>query len=559
MLDLLFDLPVDVQPDLDEALEQVDKTEARGCLVDRLASNYQRGDSALFQALFDRLGVGANERQHLVELLENEEMPTGARATALEILAGDDEAERRRLTADLPEAARKAIDDEPLRELIADAIEDVVAAEALAVVAEHMPEESISELDQHLERVRKEMGAPASSVYEHLLCSKKLTAFREPMIDAIVEEATPDGLRLLECLRDEAREESDREQYARAIEQLKTRAAEGSSLRVTGTGRLGPIDASGRFEIASIVDNPDGTRTLAVLLMRGAEILDGYVDFAPPADLLVSKHVPQVEVPLGAIRALAAVALSRIGNEDLDPMTAAAVRQIERIGRGEELPVPEPVGTIQRNDLDALMNRPEYHLWAFSPADFHRAGIGEPPEPIDDRWIAEAIEKLDSPERRVRIAAAADFMSRWHLAAGEKTEASILARVARDVQKHFPEMECVRVMVRHSLDLMHQPDPEELPDDDRPVDDWDLIDLQWHPSERRDALKSAVARQIEQGRPAIVRDTWDALRADGLSDADATDQIVVALQEEISDMLKAGLHDGERYHGALERLREVRK
>lgn len=553
MLDLLFDLPADVQPDIDETLAELDPVEARRCLVARLRSAYRRGDSSVYQALFDRLGLG-EERGTLEAIVGDSDACPGSRATAIEILAGDDAEAHARLIESIPEAERGVLADEPLRELIADAIEDAIAAEAIAVVADHFPPDGAEPLEEHLERLRRAMGAPATTIYEHLLRSSRLEPLRGPMIDAIVEEAAPAGLALLQSLESDTSWNPATDGLESAIRTIRERLEAGTAACEHAEGRLGPIDATGRFEAGIVCTNPDGTRTLAMLLVKGNEVVDGFADFDPADDFLRSAHVPRVEVSAQAVADLVAPAMRSTEASKLDSMTLAAVRLFERIGAPCALPSAEPAESISAEEVAALMSREEYCRWTFAADDLHAAGIPEPPAEPDDAWLAGAIRKLDSASMRERVSRAADLMSRWHLAAGDEREASLLARIGLDVKERFPEMFCVREMMRRSVAKLHAPDPED--DGEDVVDPDDLIDRDWDPARaRHEIVLGVVERQIEEGSPACVRETFEALRGRGVSEADAKRSIAEVLRHEICEMLADGHpRNNGHYRAALETL-----
>lgn len=549
MLDLLFDLPADAQPDVDDAVEQVDPAEARRCLVERLEHGYHRGDSALFQALFDRIGVG-EQSESLRALLRDSEAPMGARATALEVLTTKGGENRSALLSQLSERDRERLIDEPLRELIADAIEDVVAAEVIAVVAEHFPNDARTALEDHLERLRKQMGAPATTLYEDLLRSPRLASLHEPMIEAIVGEASISGRRLLRQLRDDASDPDVRKRYESALARL----AEVTPDEVpSGGGRLGPIDAACRFEVAILLDRSDGTRTLAMLVLCGDRILDGFADYDPPEELLGSNHLPGREVSLDAVGSLVRPALEQLRWDELDGATLAAIRLFELLRPGEPIAVPPLSDPLDLAEVERLIEGEACRLWIFTPSDLHDAGIPEPPVEPSPEWLEQQLARLDQPRLRQKLTLAAKTASRWYAAAGQPREAGIMARIAEELERHLPEG-IARPMLSRSVDRLHRSLPDVELDGDE-IDESELNGVGWDLSRLdRKNFARVVERQIREGDPAIVRETFEELCKRGRTDEEAVARIVEALEHEIQEMLQTGTRNGGRYTDALRAL-----
>lgn len=549
-LDPLFALPLEFQPELEEALALVDADAARLYLLDRLEKDYQRGDCSVFQEVFERIGVEPVE-EDLTRLFRNDRTAVGARACALELVCGKDREKRARLLRSLDEATRDAIVDEPLRELIADAIEDSDAAMAIAYIAEHFPESRQLPLEQHIELIRKRMGATAATVYEPLLCSMSLRSLHGAMVEALVEEAAPDARHALECAAESAEDDETREMFEEALDRLNERKA---APAVVSSARLGPIDGPGRFEAAMIVENPEGSRTLAFVLIDDDQILDGFVDFDPPAELLGSDHLPRVEISPSEAAWVVEKAMKGTLRDTLDPYTRSAVRYFERLPAPEAMPSANPASETDDGLIDDLMERPEYLLWAFAPEDFHECEIPEPPEDPDDEWISKAMKCLDQPEIRARIRRDAEYMSRWHQAAGETREASGLARIASEIEEDFSTHPLLRAMVERSVEILHHPD---FPD--REVEDDDeLVELdQIHDPEviRKALLVEIIDKQIRGEDPAAAPEVFRSLLAKGLSENEAKEKMAEVLNQDLQKVIEQKTpHDPVAYQEALRQL-----
>lgn len=550
-LDPLFALPMEFQPDIEEALDLVEPDAARAYLIDRLHVDYQRGDCAVFHAIFEKLDVGPVE-ENLVRLFNDPDAHVGARACALELICGRDRAKRQQLLETVDAGTRETIVDEPLRELIADAIEDANAAIAIAYIAEHFPESRQLPLEQHIELIRKKMGASAATVYEPLLCSMNLRSLHDAMIEALVEEAAPDARHALECAAESADDDETREKFERALDRLSEREPAPSLM---ATARLGPIDGPGRFEVAMIVENPEGTKTLAFLLIDNDEILDGFVDFAPPAELLSSDHLPRVEISAAEAAWVVSQAMKKTLRDTLDPYTRAAVRFFERLPESSSMKTAEAAAEVDGDLVGDLMERPEYLLWAFAPEDFHQCEIPEPPEDPDDEWLSKAMKCLDQAELRARVRRDVEYMSRWHLAAGEIREAEGLARIASEVEEEFRTHPLVRAMVLRSVEILHHPD---LPDQDDIDEDDELVALdQIHDPEviRRELLIEIIDKQIRGEDPAAAPEVYGALLANGLSEREAKEKMAEVLNADLQQVIENERpHDPVEYQSALRRL-----
>lgn len=548
-LDPLFALPIDFQPDLDEAVALVDPDAGRTYLLDRLKADYQRGDCAVFQQIFSKLDADPLE-DDLIALFRDGEAHLGARACALQLVCGTDHGKREALLNSLGEDERHAVIDEPLRELIADAIEDSTAAIAIAYVAEHFPESRQLPLEEHIELVRIKMGATAATVYEPLLCSMKLRTLHGAMIDAIVQEAAPDARHALECAASVAADEEVSERFRSAIQRLERKD---SRATIEAVGRLGPIDGPGRFEVAIIVENPDRTKTLAFLLVDRDEILDGFVDFAPPDDLLSSDHLPDVEISAAEVASVVAPALGSVEVESLDPFTRAAVRFFERLPAPKDLAAPSAASGNDDKLIDDLMARPDYTLWAFAPEDFHMCEIPEPPEYPDEAWISEAMKRLNVTPIRDQIRRDVEYMSRWHLAAGDRREAEGLARIAGEIETGFDTHPLIRAMVGRSVEILHHPD---LPDLDVDLDDGIDLDEIHDPEVIREALLlDIIDKQIRGEDPKAATEVYEALRGKGFADDEARKRMAAVLDADLHEVIeKKRPHDPAAYEEALRRL-----
>ncbi len=549
-LDPLFALPIEFQPDVEEALDLVDPDAARKYLLDRLANDYQRGDCAVFQQVFDRLGVEPVD-EDLSRIFNDRDGHIGARACAVDLIAGTNREKRASLLGRLSSDERNAIADEPLRELIADAIEDSTAAIAIAYIAEHFPESRQLPLEQHIELIRKKMGASAATVYEPLLCSMKLRSLHDAMIEALIEEAAPDARHALECAAESSDDEETRKKFEDALDRLDDAVPAGP---LPISARLGPIDGPGRFEIALLIDNPEGSTTLAFLLIDNDQILDGFVDFAPPAELLGSDHLPEVEIDAAEAAWVVAEAMKGTLRDSLDGFTRAAVRYFERLPAPIEMETPELAPEADDELVADLMERPEYVLWAFAPEDFHQCDIPEPPHDPDEKWIRSAMKCLDRKQIRERIRRDIEFMSRWHHAMGETREAQGLARIATEIEGEFRRHPLVYAMVERSVELLHDPDiPDgEIEDDDElvaldSIHDPDVI--------RKALLVEIIDKQIRGEDPQAAPEVFAILTGRGLSDREAKEKMAEVLNDDLQQVIeKERPHDPAAYEAALRSL-----
>jgi hypothetical protein len=231
------------------------------------------------------------------------------------------------------------------------------------------------------------------------------------------------------------------------------------------------------------------------------------------------------------------------------------VRYFERLSGSDPLPAAEPAGEVEESFIEALMARNEYLLWAFAPEDFHRCDIPEPPPHPDAEWLSAAMKCLDLPELRARVKRDVDFMSRWHLAAGEPSEASALARIAAEIEEGFSTHPLVRAMVARSVEILHHPD---LPD--REVDLEEDIDLdEIHEPDEIDQslLLDVVDTQIREGHPEAASEVFEKLVAGGLSENEAKRRMAAVLETDVREVIEEEkLHDPVAYETALRRLVE---
>jgi hypothetical protein len=456
--------------ELEQRLAPLDVAQARRALVERLRrGKVSEQDAPLFLAAFEHLGVGG-ERDHLVDVATGRGDASLSRTLAMAVLAGEDPEELASVVQSLsPEDAEQLIST-PLADLVAEIQRDPDQAEVITQMLEDAPADTRAFFIDQLERCRQQTGTAAAATYGHALRSRVLASVHGVMIASVAEEGTPEGIALLEHLRDGTHcDARSRRQLQGMLMRARTRSIDPGQRPEppAGFAHVRSCDGQGAFVLLGCFESPDGSLTIADICIRAAaDVRDGFVvprcgmdDLEQLMDDL-STGVGSAFAPLSLAEAAEIVAdavkrtqaLKLTVPEDARPSVALFERALDpRRDGGDGV---EPARKVSLARMRRLVRRPEYGgSWFFDMGDLAGAGV-KPPRggKVSASWIAAAAKKLDTPAFRGRLVAMARHMSRWYAWQGEAGRAGLCAAAALATDQDFVHSPLTHLMLESSLD-----------------------------------------------------------------------------------------------------------
>ena len=483
-VDDLFENPPDGAGELEFRLRSVDRNAARRELVQRLEhGEIQARNLGLFEIALNELGPGRlRNRFRAVALDRDRDMRE--RGLAQRIYC-DGDLERMDAMGDAlgPEDTVAL-----MAEALVKALGDAGPSEAASLVAEimHMwtpgPDGVLDDFGLRefgfLEHVRASVGTAPAIAYAEALADLDLQTYAPLIIEVLVSEPDAESVALLERLRDDASNPERRRLFQKATLRCRTQDVAPTFRRVSvpGHARISNCDGQGAFVVLAGFENPDGTITMADVVIRAAaEVRDGFVlsritseerdDFIRESQAKTSLAFTQISLPDAARLVFEAAQRGRTLKRRLSPDAREAMRLFNRL-RGAEatLPVIEPASQVTPEMTTALFQRPIYEYWFFDSGDLR--GSDPPHGRLNDPvavevWKRRAIVSLDAPMLRRRVAAMATYMSWWHHWNGEPDEAALCAALARETETDFANSHLVGEMLARTL----APGTEENPQD----------------------------------------------------------------------------------------------
>jgi len=467
ILEKIFNHPPVSQAELGGRLETAHPARLRGLLVEQLRKDsISAEESGIVLAVFENIGV-KEARPALEAMVTDAALPLRARSRALAVLLEDDPGSLEALLGRLPERELQPLAEQWISELLGAIQADPRQGEVLAETLEAASDGLRPYLFEQLEAVRRTAGTSAAAAYGRALCRSPLADLHGRMVAAVVEEARPDGVALLEELWRQAPPGPRRRVLHGAVFRARTRHIEPpSGGPPSGYAFVGSCDGQGAFILAGCFENPDGTLSIADLCVRvDAAVRDGFV--------LPRRHSCEVEALLAEISRDTGIGFARLGLAE----AAALVR--EAAGRtaslGLELPADAlpAIQTFERvegqpaalevpaagsrpptlEELRALLARPEYEpSWFFDHGDLQAAGLELPVAGTDlAEWAVTAAARLDRPSLRIRLSCMARHMARWHRWKGEPALAELCSGAARLTEESFAQSPLTLAMLERSL------------------------------------------------------------------------------------------------------------
>jgi hypothetical protein len=481
-IDDLFARPPAQEGEIPLRLRGVNPADARQVLVERLRmSEPTDQETELFMAIFGQLGVH-EQRPAMAEIILDGGQSHRVRAYACGLLATEDPDLAEGLMARLPVEDRVAIMDVPFVDMLVWAQADPRAGEQLAIALEGLDGGAQGMTFDRLEVHRKRVGTGAVSAYGPALQRGRIRSLHRGMLEALVQESSPEGLELVRSLRDAEKEPSTRRSLQAALLRMGTRAIDPSVSREAPDGRayVSSCDHLGDFIVLGCIDNPDGSVSVANICIRAdAEIRGGFVLLRQtPQDLqeiledLDRSGGGFAPLPLQEGARLVDDAVRRMEERgkkaprDAEP----AMALLRRATRRKRKPEPEipPAWDVDPDQVRALMARPEHaRIWILTQSDLDALHVLPPPSHgMDDAWIREAASLwARRSKRRNRLVAMARHMAMWHRVRGERDEAALCAGLVRMTEKRAASSPLVLGMIEKAF-LLPLSEPVGLSDVD---------------------------------------------------------------------------------------------
>lgn len=464
--------------ELRERLSAVDKPTARRVMLTLLRKGVVgEQDGPLFSAVFEQIGLG-KAVDDLVAIAGDKEYASHVRARAMSVLSEGDPSRVSTLMERLSPEEMAPLAELSLIEMLAAIQADPEQADAVLYVLETTPPELRGLMMEQVEQCRCKAGTPAADTYRSLLGDPDYAPYWNDALQAVVEEGGARGIALLEGLRDDSADPGRHRLFQGAVLRARTRQIdpETPGQELQGTAHVGSCDGQGAFIMLSVLDNPDGSTTLADLCIRcAADVRDGFViprsSHTEVQELLRDIHagvgVCFVEVPLTHAALLVQEALQRTAEagQTVPADAQPAVSLLQRVDERQVAMVAEAEtsaeGVRPRVTIKAtreLLGRPEYEHWFFDGGDLDGAGVqmpAEPPSLVKAAWYKAAAKKLARPKIRARLSAMLRHMERWHRWNGDAHEAALCGRLARVTEQDCAASPLLRVMLELSVEMLH--------------------------------------------------------------------------------------------------------
>jgi hypothetical protein len=448
-------------------LKGVDRTVARRLAAERLARGGLPATALeTLVNVFSALGLG-EEREALRGIVLSPSQPEEIRNCAVRsVIAGRDPELLRELSEQLAPEQAASLARSAWGELIAQAEASDAGAELVASVLKENCEETRSLILRDIEAARREAGARAAALYRKALGKPSLGPARKAMLDAIVEEADPGAVALIQRCFEAAPHDDFRRELQAGLMRLRTQVV--SAVPVpragpAGYAMLGACDGQGAILIFACFTGSGRRLTLADVCVRLSEdVRDGFIiprQTQEEIDQMVLEmstgaHTRFVRTDLGKAAALVAEAVDRtraMGRtipEDVRP----AIARLSAVAPEAPEPLPEPAEGTSIEEVRGLLARPELaRSWFFDHGDLEAGGTG--PAVEGPRWVAKAARKLDAPPVRARVAAMAVYMARWYAWDGDARAASVFRALSDEIQHAFADSLLVRAMLEKSQEM----------------------------------------------------------------------------------------------------------
>ena len=338
-----------------------------------------------------------------------------------------------------------------------------VAEDLTEVLVDAAPDEQEFMLLNHIGRIRREVGTPASMAYGHALAEPRLSHLHHHMIEAVIQERDSSASTLLSALRDNAPNDEARKRFQMALLRMGTKQIEDSPGRNEPDARAYTTICDGQgafFLICRFKMSPIHSSTATCCIRAAQEIRDAFVfpqhddaDFDGLLEELDTEKLAHTEIPLGQAATIFNDALERTKQLGID-LPDSAMPVVSLFDRISPIPLENVTGTVpqlETEKLKVLFSSPHYTSWFFDSGDLNGHGIQPPEDLPSEDWFSEAAGILSRTPLRKRLTAMLTHMARWHQWNGEQDAAEICRTALDDLTRDFAKSAVVRVMLEESL------------------------------------------------------------------------------------------------------------
>ena len=520
--------------------------------------------------LAETFGLG-KDPDPLLDLIQDEGAGDATRRVALLVLIATNPAALGRMGSDLDPELMAGMAREADAMVLRSVLEDPDDAAEITAFFLGLPPENREFAFEHLDRSRKGMMVPAWITYIDLLAEEQLEPLHEAVIAAISLETRATDVDVWDELMDldlapETRNRVQAELMRRRTSLLNTGGAATVVARpftAVASAWISECDGVGAYVVMVRVELENGgVHLLNTCLRTTGELRDGFVlaDRQPQEwdeileMLEMESEITFTRLPLA--RATELVAAARVSplNEstvgmDLNLRAAAILQWATVLGDGDKTDLrltaataPEPA--VADTDLPRLFDEPELDTWFLNAADLVDLKVEavRPPE-TDDAWLAERLDRINTPHIREHLASLFRHMAWYHLWRDDRPAATRYAGAAELLADEETAVPVLRPYLERSLDIHRR---EEESDDGTehysfgdPVTRENLR-LLCFPRLTRPKGKHMAILDLTEAALTVVEIRTADFAIDRQPRQDALPQIALAIAKAEVDMLLAG-------------------
>ncbi|MHB9001399.1 MAG: hypothetical protein ACYC9N_18010, partial [Thermoanaerobaculia bacterium] len=367
-LEAVFDGQVELDH-VDDELRVAGHRLVRELLIERLRHGIAIGETPLFEMLLEKTGLGKTADE-LKRVVTDKLLPLRSRAAAFSVLLG---------SGCNPDDLRSALHDVTIRDLLAarlcdaglSTLLDESHSAAVAQILAAVPGNERPFLLGQLEALRRDVVIPAPLLYRH--CAGAFSAAEDAIVfDALVEDAHPDGIALLERVDARAGEAETHARAGSAVARIRERLA--MDERTVPAGRAIVLPAfQGQTALQLEFSNRDGSSTRVALVAVRGQIEHTVINIDEPG-----KPVEQAPDDLVAITDLPTAAGYVASMPLADSLALSSAAVLVRAIPPGRVPSVTPATSAPTAELRELFAGDAYEGWGVLAEEFEPAGV-EPP------------------------------------------------------------------------------------------------------------------------------------------------------------------------------------
>jgi hypothetical protein len=472
LIGALFDRRPAGASDFRSKLTGVDRALARRLVVDRLKSyDLSDEDGPVVLAILEAVGVG-REKRRLTEIVLSTEGEPRVRMWAAMALSRDDPRMMDLLVTELGPGRMAYLAESALIELITLQSPEQIGATVARALEEWHRDLSATALLDRIESCRRGLGVSCATAYAEALASPRLSMLKGRILDLFVEEASDDGIELLETIRASSQEGTDGRDIQAALLRLRSSQIDPASHPddARGYAVVSNCDGHGGVIVLGVFENEDETRTISELyILLDGEIHEGVVhprirvaDLSTlVTHLQMDNHCAFAEATLPEGAALVMTAAARTADEEkrsrgeISRALALFARVRPKLTEEESPPGLESPAVSSERIHTLLTSREYEETWLFDLSELEQLAFPINEDDAEwDRWLDKNSAAIDASPLKRRVTAMAEHMTRWHTWKGEPEQASVCMALAEEIEKSFAHSLLLKVMLKRSLEWM---------------------------------------------------------------------------------------------------------